>query len=311
MDVHDKPPVKINKASLIILAVFLVATTAFSVFLCFQGDFFKLTPIQNPSSSSTQPEFTEDPLASSSKEERQRITLEFPYFIEIDKGAQICTIFTTDKDGYYKKVVRYIPISSGVDDNKLPDGYYKSKETKHEWQNMFTLGEPIYCQYTTRITGNFLFHSPPYRAPRPSALNVGGYNRLGTRASGGCVRMSVENAKWIFDKINPGTTIHVVKGPERPELLASILPVKLDASAKYDPSDPDEKNPAFKSMYPNPDPEPDPYAEPKLGDITYNKDIPVTPQTTKTAKDTDGGSSTDGNTSKDTTSSKEEVLTSS
>lgn len=281
---------KKNTITTIVIASIMVLLVACSViFAVSSKGSLKTEKENNTSSDSDSLLVSEEPVSSEevSSETRKEVTLEFPYFIEIDKGAQICTIFTTNEEGKYEKVVRKIPISSGVELGKLPDGYYKSKDTKHRWQTMFSLNAPIYCQYTTRITGNFLFHSLPYRKNgNPASLNAAAYNKLGTRASGGCIRMTVENAKWIYENINPGTTIHVVTGPERPDELAAILPPKLDSNAKWDPSDPDPANPDYKSMYPDAEnePKPDPYAELYPYNFEYNKDIPVTPQKTTTTK---------------------------
>lgn len=277
---------KRNNTTTIIISSILVLLVVLSVVfsMSIKGSVSTSEKDDNVSSESALISEEEEPTSEElSSEEREKVTLEYPYFIEIDKGAQIVTIFTTNEEGKYEKIVREIPISSGVVNGKLPDGYYKSKDTKHRWQTMFSLGDPIYCQYTTRITGNFLFHSLPYRRNGdPASLNASAYNKLGTPASGGCIRMTVENAKWIYDNIEPGTTIHVVTGEPRPADLKRILPSKIDSSAKWDPSDPDPDNPDYKTMYPNPDPEPDPYAELYPYKFEYNKDIPVTPQKTTT-----------------------------
>lgn len=47
------------------------------------------------------------------------------------------------------------------------------------------------------------------------------YNKLGTSASMGCVRLTVENAKWIYDNCPAGTTIRMVKNN-------NPLPIQLE-----------------------------------------------------------------------------------
>ena len=52
----------------------------------------------------------------------------------------------------------------------------------------------------TQITGNILFHSVPYTEKYNNAsLEYWEYDKLGTSASLGCIRLTVKNAKWIYD----------------------------------------------------------------------------------------------------------------
>ena len=99
-------------------------------------------------------------------------------------------------------------------------------------------------QYCTQITGNYLFHSSPYNSPNKNDLSYRLYNQLGTVCSHGCVRLTVADAKWIYDNCPLGTTVSIYN--------ASSLPVPkpsapwLDISSPnrgWDPTDPDPANP--------------------------------------------------------------------
>ncbi|WP_300381709.1 L,D-transpeptidase [Clostridium sp.] len=60
------------------------------------------------------------------------------------------------------------------------------------------------CWYYTQFRGNYLFHSIIY--------NLNGSvrdGRLGKALSDGCVRLSKENAKWIYDNIPEETKVHI------------------------------------------------------------------------------------------------------
>lgn len=60
------------------------------------------------------------------------------------------------------------------------------------------------CRYYTQIKGNYLFHSIIY--------NLNGSvrdGRLGMALSDGCVRLSLNNAKWIWANIPKGTRIYI------------------------------------------------------------------------------------------------------
>lgn len=59
--------------------------------------------------------------------------------------------------------------------------------------------------YATQFTGNYLFHSVMYyKTAYPTTIMDG---TLGVHASHGCIRLSIEKAKWIYDYVPAGTTV--------------------------------------------------------------------------------------------------------
>ncbi|MCI2241788.1 L,D-transpeptidase family protein [Adlercreutzia faecimuris] len=63
------------------------------------------------------------------------------------------------------------------------------------------------CFYYTQFRGNYLFHSTLYnKRPTPSSPQD---NRVGMQLSHGCVRLELQNAKWIYDNIPRGTKVYV------------------------------------------------------------------------------------------------------
>lgn len=69
----------------------------------------------------------------------------------------------------------------------------------------FGYGHGYTAYYYTQIYGDYLFHSILYNEgtwiPLDSVLN--------SHRSHGCVRLAPENAKWIYDNIPRGTTVHI------------------------------------------------------------------------------------------------------
>lgn len=61
------------------------------------------------------------------------------------------------------------------------------------------------CWYYSQIKGNYLFHSVIYNLD--GTIRDG---RLGMALSDGCVRLAIENAKWIWDNIPTNTAIHII-----------------------------------------------------------------------------------------------------
>ncbi len=205
---------------------------------------------------------------------------EYPYFIEVDKTNQVITVFTTSSSGRYDKPVRVMLCSTAQNPNKFPSGYWKLKENRDSarnvWRAMKSHGSPLYAQYCTQITGDFLFHSVPYTDKKKDALDQKRYAKLGTADSGGCIRLTVENAKWINENCKAGTTVHITENKKNPSLtkaLKDLMP-QVDASG-WDPTDPDPKNPNYHPQYTDETPETEGYPVDNTGlkDIKYSKEI--------------------------------------
>ena len=121
-------------------------------------------------------------------------------------------------------------------------------------------GENVYSQYASRITGSYLFHSVPiggedrYKPENGKRqMFVEYYERLGTPASGGCVRLRCADAYWIYMNCTVGTPITITddSGPAAPEIPKLIYEEPyMDARHDYgwDPSDPDPENP-YHAVY--------------------------------------------------------------
>ncbi len=63
------------------------------------------------------------------------------------------------------------------------------------------------CFYYTQFRGNYLFHSTLYnKRPTPSSPQD---SRVGMQLSHGCVRLELQNAKWIYDNIPRNTKVYV------------------------------------------------------------------------------------------------------
>ena len=205
-----------------------------------------------------------------------------PYFIEVDKTHQIVTVYTTSSSGQYDKIVRQMLCSTAQNPDKFPDGYWKLKEdrctAKNIWRKMKSHGKDLYAQYATQITGDFLFHSVPYTAKKKTSLDTKRYSKLGTADSGGCIRLTVENAKWICENCVAGTTVHLISKKEDPTLRELANQLKADLvkpdSTGWDPTDPDAKNPNYHPQFTEPDPQPEGYLEAHFEKIKYSKEIP-------------------------------------
>lgn len=163
-----------------------------------------------------------------------------PYYIKINRQQNVITVYEKDETGEYTVPVRAILCSTGLY-NATPKGVFHLSN-KYIWRE---LNGGVYGQYASRITGGVLFHSVPYASKNKSTLYWDKYNKLGQQASMGCVRLTVEDAKWIYDNCPSGTAVEVYDS-EDPGPLGKPETLKLDkdnVNKGWDPTDPDENNP--------------------------------------------------------------------
>ena len=189
-------------------------------------------------------------------------TGEFAYYIKVNRSANTVTIYGKDSDGYYTVPVKAMVCSTG---SATPySGVYKTPQ-KARWG---TLIGPVYGQYCTRITGQILFHSVPYlKYNDNSSLEYWEYDRLGEARSMGCIRLTVADAKWIFDNCPIGTSVEFYSSSVPGPLGKPSAPKVSNAGEVlrgWDPTDPDPNNP-WRTQYvaqPTPTPTPVPTSTP-------------------------------------------------
>lgn len=161
-----------------------------------------------------------------------------PYRITVNLTDNIVTIYEKDSAGRYTTPDRAFVCSAG---SYTPEGTFRTTN-KYIWRPLFG---NVFGQYATRITGSILFHSVPYLKQDKSTLEYDEYNKLGTTASAGCIRLTAADAKWIYDNCPSGTVVEMYRG-NRKEPLQPEQPAKIDISDSrkgWDPTDPDPANP--------------------------------------------------------------------
>ena len=103
-----------------------------------------------------------------------------------------------------------------------------------------------YAQYASRFNGGIMFHSVPYLDMDKGMLEWEEYNKLGSAASLGCVRLRVVDAKWIYDHCAEGTKVTVYDDEENPGPLGKEILDTIDENSEFkgwDPTDDDKDNP--------------------------------------------------------------------
>lgn len=178
---------------------------------------------------------------TSNKIEEIKLTNNMPYYIKINYEAQVVTVYKKDDNNEYTIPTKVILCSTGTFTPK--SGTYKIK-SRWRW---LTLQGNVYGQYCTQITGNILFHSVPYlEKESPNTLEYWEYDKLGTYASAGCIRMNVSDASWIYNNCDRGTSVEFYADSNPGPLgkpSSRKISNEIEELRNWDPTDPDGDNP--------------------------------------------------------------------
>ena len=169
-----------------------------------------------------------------------------PYFIKVNYGANTVTVYTKDTDGNYTVPYKAMVCSCGT--YTPTSGTYKTTN-KYTWRLLI---DNVYGQYATRIVGSILFHSVPYVSNKKDTLEYWEYDKLGQTASAGCVRLTVKDAKWIYDNCPRGTMVEFYSS-SNPGPLGKPSAQKISSNEEcrnWDPTDPGSENP-WRTYKPN------------------------------------------------------------
>lgn len=140
------------------------------------------------------------------------------YYIKVNNEANVVTVFTKDNEGQYTVPVKAMICSTGT---ATPTSGTYGIKLKWEWLGLFG---NVYGHYSTQIVGNILFHSVPYlEKGNPASLEYWEYDKLGTSCSAGCIRLTVADAKWIYDNVEKGTLVEFYSSQEPGPLREAIF----------------------------------------------------------------------------------------
>ncbi len=165
------------------------------------------------------------------------------YWIKVNKQANVATV-------YQKKSGSWVPIKAMLTScggSKTPSGTFYTK-VKYRWR---PLVNSVYGQYDTRIYKGILFHSVWYYSNgNRKSQSVKEFNKLGTTASHGCVRLSTEDSKWIYDHCKIGIKVTIYSS-SNPGPLGKPAGYKMPSSAgtkNWDPTDASPSNPYYQAL---------------------------------------------------------------
>ncbi len=121
------------------------------------------------------------------------------WLIVIDTSACRLGVFQGSKGNW--TAVKYWKCSPGRPTTPTKKGKF-TVQSKGKYFN----GTDYTCWYYTQFYGNYLIHSVLYYKGSMTKIRAG---RLGEQLSHGCVRLAIENAKWIYDNIPRGSRVYI------------------------------------------------------------------------------------------------------
>lgn len=190
-------------------------------------------------------------------------------YIEINRAACVVNIYAYDSvTKKYIIPVKTCTVSVGrdvysnssavglnVSTSFTPIGTYSicsnGSASKYSVKPMYEPnGSTVYARWTSHIVGNIYFHSVAVGSNSHYALRAKDYNKLGSPASAGCVRMTVADSKWIYDHAAIGTKVKISVGKSsKPGPLGKNKAIKISSSVNYDPTDPEVPDGTKKRDY--------------------------------------------------------------
>ena len=130
------------------------------------------------------------------------------YKITVSTAKQRVYVYEWVGNGFSKEPIKTFKCSTGLNDTPTPKGtFWNTGRIGGEWY--YFKDFDCWARYAWVINGGILFHSVIYSSKSENSLRSGTVRQLGSKASHGCVRLSVENAKWIYQNCPAGTPVTV------------------------------------------------------------------------------------------------------
>ena len=184
-----------------------------------------------------------------------------PFAITVDVTNQVTTVYGRDEHGEYTVPVRRMICSTGTKANPSDVGDWVLNGRHAKWC-VFPKWGNSYARYWTRINASIAFHSVIYTAVSLDAMKTSSYKALGTRASHGCIRLTVEDAKWVYENIGAGTVVSIREDlPADPELRDALKLPNLKKGTSV----------PVETPVPTPEPDYDATQQPELGNRRLRK----------------------------------------
>ena len=121
------------------------------------------------------------------------------FMIEVDLSRQVVLV-------YYKNALikEKMVCSGGKESSPTPIGeFFTTEKVYYQWVAKFNVG----AYYWTRFYRDYLFHSVPF--DKNGEMIEEEYKKLGSPASHGCIRLGLDEAKWLYEKLPIGVKVSI------------------------------------------------------------------------------------------------------
>ena len=114
--------------------------------------------------------------------------------------------------------------STGLVYDSTKNGTYTLKARGGEWHHYSSTN--TYIRWPSIYRSGYYFHSPLYHGDK--TINGSAVKRLGKRGSQGCIRLTVRDAKWVYDYCGAGTAVYICDGKKLPNLNKALKAKKVE-----------------------------------------------------------------------------------
>lgn len=135
---------------------------------------------------------------SSGQNEDEEIDSTNKDYFRIEVNLSLQKVFIFYKDNLIKEMI----CSGGIEEKPTPPGEFTTTEKgNYFWNDKYKMG----AYYWVRFYNEYLFHSVPFNEDNQMIQEE--CDKLGTPASHGCIRLKLEEAKWLYDMLPLGVKV--------------------------------------------------------------------------------------------------------
>ena len=137
---------------------------------------------------------------------KDAVAKQYRFRVEVSIDRQAVDVWALNDQKEYA-LVRSFTCSTGLHDS-TPRGIYLKAHPVNRWHYFKKFG--CWAQYSFKIVDDIMFHSVIYGSKSESSLRRSSQRNLGNPASHGCVRLTVEDAKWLYEHCPRGSAVVVI-----------------------------------------------------------------------------------------------------
>ena len=137
---------------------------------------------------------------------RNALAKPYPYRVEVSIDDQTVTVYELSAEKQYEPVKQFT-CSTGLH-NSTPRGIFLDGHPVNRWHYFDKFN--CWAQYSFVVTGDIMFHSVIYSSNNEHSLRSGSLYALGNPASHGCIRLTVEDSKWLYEHCKRGTVAIII-----------------------------------------------------------------------------------------------------